>query len=691
MPAGVDKQKFLNPDLRYRVSPMTHGWPEDRATYVRALKDYGFGGVVTNVPFTDGFTGNPENLREFERIMRELEEAGMRFWIYDEHGYPSGYAHGETLKGHPELEAKGFYMVRRVNYLEPRTTRFLLDEESDKIVWAAKYPIDRPEMHESFIKADQMIPVEFTESLVECRLDTYEALFVFCVKPAYEGSHCVHNVCSYSRYINVMDERAVRRFIDLCYEPIAAAIPDAYKRAVAVFTDEPSLQVAYGREYEVWPYALAPWVDGLFEKFEEEYGHDIKGYLPFIFEGRLADAREVRVKFYNLVGKIIARAYSGQISAWCRANGGVFSGHYLSEESMVSHVKDYGSYLAVMRAAGYPGIDVLLCYPEVYDYNTAKYPQMAARKMGSNGMMVEICPFYNIEEFAKDPVENMTGVMGLLYLGGVRTTHSYFSADYSGYAPQFENLKGYLKQDDANAFNEYVGRLGYMLDGVKSDCNLFVYYGIEDTQAKIRPNNSAFTGRECEADISAGKITRLIYEAGFDFMYADAEDITGAAETAGPEGAFISGCKVGAVIVPALDVMDGDALAALGAIKDSGAEIYFLDKLPSMGTAGDACVSGSLRGFSPVTAEDILTDLSKKETGFKAVSDAMIIKGRFDKDGREMWLVANNSRKAAEVALSHDAKKEASILNPVDGSVARMGMGGKITVPSYRSAFVLFD
>lgn len=94
----------------------------------------------------------------------------------------------------------------------------------------------------------------------------------------------------------------------------------------------------------------------------------------------------------------------------------------------------------------------------------------------------------------------MTGVMGLLYLGGVRVTHSYFSADYSDYAPQFQNLTGYLKQDDANRFNANVGPSGYMLDGIMNDCSTFVYYGVEDVQAKMQPAYSAFSGPETEAD-----------------------------------------------------------------------------------------------------------------------------------------------------------------------------------------------
>ena len=113
-----------------------------------------------------------------------------------------------------------------------------------------------------------MEAVPFTETEVVCDLAEREILYIFCVKDAHEGSHSTHNVSSFKNNINVMDKRAVKRFLDLCFEPIVNAIPDAYRRAANVFTDEPSLHTSYARDYETWNYALAPWVDGLFEAYE---------------------------------------------------------------------------------------------------------------------------------------------------------------------------------------------------------------------------------------------------------------------------------------------------------------------------------------------------------------------------------------------------------------------------------------
>ena len=73
-----------------------------------ALLAQGIGGVVVNMPF-DRYMQDAEiweQFREFLRCCRALE---MRVWLYDEKGYPSGYAGGQVLAQCPELEAVGLY------------------------------------------------------------------------------------------------------------------------------------------------------------------------------------------------------------------------------------------------------------------------------------------------------------------------------------------------------------------------------------------------------------------------------------------------------------------------------------------------------------------------------------------------------------------------------------------------------
>ena len=67
------------------------------------LLDIGMGGIVVNVGYDD-YLDNEDAWQRFLVGVRSAAELGMRIWIYDENGYPSGTAGGKVLQGHPELE-----------------------------------------------------------------------------------------------------------------------------------------------------------------------------------------------------------------------------------------------------------------------------------------------------------------------------------------------------------------------------------------------------------------------------------------------------------------------------------------------------------------------------------------------------------------------------------------------------------
>lgn len=682
-------KQWEDPPKRYRANPMIHEMPgKNRTVLMDAVKDFGFGGVVTNPSWENWYEGYERNVSEFADVLRELEERDLSFWIYDEKGYPSGAAGGEVLRGHPELEAKGFYMRRMVAY-EPRHVKFQLDCESDKIVWAARYPMDCTSLNDAFVLYDRMTAVPFSESVCEADLGEKEAMYVFGVKPSYEGTHLTHISYSYLRYINVMNPAAVRRFIDVMLEPIARAIPDAFSRATAVFTDEPALYLGYSKDYERWPYAMAPWCDDLFERYEKEYGQSLLPYLPLLFEGG-TNAYPYRINFYRLVGKIVADSYVQQMRKWVGEHGGVFSGHYLGEEHILGHVKDYGSYIEVASSTDYPGLDVLTCHPEGFNYDTVKYPQMVARKMGASGIMAELCPFYDVETFAKDPVNNMISVVGTLYMYGVRICNSYFTSNFEEYAPdKLADRKGYMSREEARFFNNYVGRLGWMMDGAVNDCTTFVYYGIEDSAAKFMPEcHPVNDGPAAEVQYATNGFTRKLLEQGNDFYYADRDDLVAAADCSIPT---ISGHRVERVIIPSVDVLYDESYQALRLLQEKGVKVCFLEKIPGFGSSEPVRKTDRTE-FTPYAPEQILEEMKQQDDGLKLhCGDFTVLKARYAKGNRRLWMLNNINRCDVEVSATLTENQTAKVFNPDDGSILPYQNEKYITIPALRALFLVID
>lgn len=690
---NFNAEKFLNPEYKYRIKPMMHYVTpkDDPSSLATVLKECGYGGAVINPEYgEDEFLPSTE-ADVFSAIAKGLKDAGLEYWIYDEKGYPSGMANGFSLKDHPEYEAKGFYMVRRIAY-EPRHINFNIDDETDKIVWAAKYPVEIVNVSRSYVQYREMMPVPFSDTTCQCDLLENEALFIFCQKSAYEGSHLTHNVSSHRRYINVMDKKAVRRFIDVLYEAVDQKCPNVFKNAQAVFTDEPSLQVKYGAPYETWFYALAPYCDTLFEEYEKEYGTSILPYLPLIFENG-EGYQKVRINFYRLVAKLIAESYSGQISEWCRAHGTVFSGHYLSEESISAQVCAYGDNISVVTAADYPGMDILTCNPEEYNCNSAKYIQMAARKKGTKGMMVELCPFNNKQEFAKDPWNNMHTIVGLLAMSGVRRFNSYFRADLSEIDERYSDIKGYKSKEDCQKLNEYVGRINYMLDGLWNDCNVFVYRAVEDCQAKTLPKTSAALSSDAVSTdgATASLVKFKIFPTGVDFMYLDAADLVEIAENIQSEKPTVSGSEMKILVVPGVDYIDPEAKKTMVKLKNAGVKVLFNNRVTNF-VFDDQDVDLS-EHFQPTNSDKIIEEIENLEQDFSAKFDGVpLYVTKYDKDGKEMYFIVNNTRGVdAKVTLCHKSKTTATLYNPVDGTITPIMVGDTYCVPSFRSVFVVFD
>lgn len=700
------KEEFKYPSQKHRMKAIIHTWPEKPGVLLDAVEAFGYGGTAINPSYENGYTANVDNLKAFGELTRKIKEKGLDYWIYDEKGYPSGYAGGQTLDGHPELEAKGFYMVRRIAY-QPKKIIFNLDDESDKIIWAAKYPLDCSQINASIVLHDKMERVEFSDKYCECNLKAQEVLFIFCVKSAYEGTHCVHNVCSYNRYINIMNPDAVKRFIDLNYEPIVRQVVDAYKHAEAVFTDEPSLMVGYIHGDETWPYALAPWTEGLFEAFEEEYGFSLLPYLPMIFEGR-SNAYSIRVSFYNLVGKLIAKSYVKQISDWCKAHGTAFSGHYLAEESLHAHVIYYGSYLEVLNATDYPGVDILASYPEIFNYNTPKYAQMSARKNEIDGVMVELCPFINISHFEKNPVLYARGILNLMFLGGCRKVNSYFASNFAEYASKgLEAYQGYVSQEQGIQLNEYVGRVLTLLDGIQNESGTFVYYALEEAQAKTIPSHTAIEAEDSQVDRSINSITRKIYEKGFDYLFCDKEDLIQAVESLNHGKAKISNIPIQNIILPAMDVIYEESYKALKVLMENGVKVWFVDKLPKFRSEimapfayydfrEESALQERLTNdgvFQAKNEEEILKELRKQNHIFNVkVEDnvtAMLLKGAYSKEGLSFYFVVNNSETDVKVSWSWNQVEEIEVWDPESGKIFLYKAEDKVKIKAYQGVFFL--
>ena len=140
----------------------------------------GLGGLVCNVSFRD-YLKSEGNWAKLTRSVEACRDLGINVWIYDELGYPSGGAGGLVVGRNREFEAQ------ELAYDAARTDPFIL-------------------------------------------------------RPAYEFTHASNNYHAARRYVNLMDDRAIRCFLEVTHNAYYEHLGPLFGKTIqAMFTDEPSL------------------------------------------------------------------------------------------------------------------------------------------------------------------------------------------------------------------------------------------------------------------------------------------------------------------------------------------------------------------------------------------------------------------------------------------------------------------
>ena len=253
----VTRENFQHPSAEYRGSPFW-AWnnelnPEMLAKQVPLFQEMGFGGFHMharpglNLPYM-----SKDFLDRVEQCAIAGENLGLLPRLYDEDRWPSGFAGGEVVQGHPEL--------RR------RILRFSKTFCEDAHATVARFDVS--------LNADG--------TLRSYRLlDEGEkpACSLWWAQVIVEENSVRY---SGSAYIDTLNPKAVERFLKLTHERYKERLANMLGTAVpSIFTDEPRTPVQkmlpdalYGEEAEI------PWTDTLPETFRRATGNELIPYLP---------------------------------------------------------------------------------------------------------------------------------------------------------------------------------------------------------------------------------------------------------------------------------------------------------------------------------------------------------------------------------------------------------------------------
>jgi hypothetical protein len=604
---------WQNPPAELRPLQIVHGVPAEQANDagMTALKDLGLGGIVCNVDFSE-YLVSQAHWETLAAAVEACRKAGLIVWIYDEDGYPSAAAGGLVLKRDRAYEAL-----------------------------ALIYDPSRPEP--------------------------------FVLRPAYEHTHASNNYYAARRCPNLIDEEAIRCFIEVTHQAYWNRLKDYFGTTIkAFFTDEPSLmavnigplpddvrtkvRVADPLDPNVKPLPSVPWVRDLQELYRSRFGEDLLPVRKSLFEGISEADRRIRRQFWSLIADLTAQRYFGQIRQWTQAHGVASSGHTLWEETPLHQVPLEGNALKALMQMDIPGLDMLSSDPEAAIHSgwlTATLPASAAVFNGGRRVMTEVSDFS----------QTMAG-RGPASVPEMQATAAWQAAFG---VTEFTLYYGYRQRqpDEYRQYCDYVGRLNAVLREARFAPRVLLYYPIYDLWPEYLPVAEKLTHESQSARLqqtvnSFLTLGQRMIRRQIPFALVDHELLSGAEVRDG--SLWIGGYPFAALVLPAGTELPESAASVVNRFKIAGGRVF------SAGTTRAEIDFDSLSAVSPDTR---LTPPNER-----------IVVGRFSRAGRDIHVLVNVAGEPYTGMISLDANAQRLILHPADGRIEQVSANasGELTL-----------
>jgi hypothetical protein len=377
-----DRDLFADPPAIFRGTPFwSWNGTLDTDRLLRQLDIFqamGLGGGHMHVRtgLTDEYLG-ATFMGHVKAVVDECERRGMLAWLYDEDRWPSGFA-GGLVTSNPAYRVRQLLMTNTrpapgearphaVHHSPPLP----VTERTFVAAWAMRF---------ENTKLARWRRIEESEDAAEGEVAYY----------AYVEVSPDSSWFNDQQYANLMDPKAIARFIEVTHERYAQVLGDKFGSIVpSIFTDEP-LFVTMQRP-NAWDDRRdlrMAWVDDLPETYTQQFGEDVFDRLPAVmFDAADGSSAQARWCFRDHHTHRFVDAFARQIGQWCDDHNISLTGHMMAEGSLRNQSTWCGEVMRSLNHFQLPGIDMLCDWME---FTTAKQAQSVARQNGRPGTMSEL-------------------------------------------------------------------------------------------------------------------------------------------------------------------------------------------------------------------------------------------------------------------------------------------------------------
>jgi hypothetical protein len=538
------------------------------------LHGLGFQAVTVQAGYNMPFAYlSPEYLAFFRNFVEEAKQRNMRVWIVDDTGYPSGFAGGKFTTEKPELRMQALEVLEKI----PVAAGSLLHRElASGTVSAAAVDqngaaIALP-LHGNTL--DWTAPAgNWTVLLVDHEFRTSPTRSDTNPKRVKDGSQSLEDY---------LDPVATEQYLSFTHEQYKKIVGDEFGKTVLGFRgDEPDYSIPG-----------LPWTPKFFERFKEIKGYDVQPFVavfaqtpsrrePGIPIHLTLEQTRIKGDYYDVFSQMFASGFFKPQGDWCEANHLEYQVHLNHEELEMELTRSEGSFFRDMRAVQLPGIDTI--WHQIWKDTISDFPRLASSAAHVYGKPRAFTESFAAYRPAPD-VEMARYILNEQMVRGVNDIETmYFPATSAGARPP----SGYMGQPGFPDLLAYVRRLSYLMAMGRPDATVALYL----------PSSSMWLGNEA-SDTAFVSTERLLSEHQIDFDIVDEDAL--ARDLKLLKGSFetLSGNRYRTVILPAPQIISGDALVRLKVFAQGGGKVVFLGGTPTL------IANQTMRNAEPANAAD---------------------------------------------------------------------------------------
>jgi hypothetical protein len=660
---------------------------------------YGIGGFL-GFFYKELYQEGPGAAAKIGSLVDAAQKQGMKVWLADDFGYPSGMAGGRVAAENPDYEVRGLAMVSVDGEGEvPAICE--LPAGAERFAAAVLYPLEDGEPD---LSRGQVVPV--TKRRVEAAgLEGPWRLTAFATvirDRDMQAQSTAPNFKHTGRYLDLLNADAIARFLAHMHEPILAQISDPASKVEGFYTNEANLMQVHWKLDDA-PFACAPWNEDLPGRFRQMHGYDLAPVLAALYAGDGIAARRVRMHFQQTVAELLAENFVGQIRKWCNARGLRSSGHFLLNEYLSMHVACYGDLMKFGAEFDVPGVDNGIPNPpkfREFPYEQTRFFSSIASWKGQEEVIVLLDPIIGGGGRLRlsPSMQLLHNSANMAFFHGANLFHAYFPLDPIDTADNHgreRKATGY-EPEVYRAFNEYVGRIALLLRGARREAAVALYYPIAMFQADYRPANVHWTKIvpfHEERQHAWDRVEKTLLEADLDYQIVHPEAV---AEAEIGDGTLRIGSGIYRYLVmPQMEIIPLDVLAKLRAFEAAGGTVLWVDTKPAFGAYAreDETVRQWAADVATVAAAELPGRIARPyDNSFDLVFEPgpyHLPVARFQKDGRRIYYLVNRKEEPVTARISAARTGTVMLLDPVTGAITESALPVEVQIKAYDSLLVL--